>query len=668
MEDSVLVRGRAIGAAVLSFLDQLDRLLEGEFVWMSYPNLDTLPRFCSAGLRIWISRIPLIYGYVVEMYYPDQFYRQFGALQRVPLDVVYDPHLHNIKSNTMELADNERHYLDVWEGRYAANVLMEFGMPDATHEYRHCYLVWQTISALIQVGTRMVLYLLTRHQSGVYVGSRPLLINDKPTWRHFIRKASREYDAIKVFIMVSKNVEEEVDEEEDVNPFFQQPMGHPSSSHYAQHVDSDPDDAEYVSPLTEDEESSEEDEDISSDEGDDGDNARAMPHLEDIQRRETHRSLQPTFHVQIIEVGNTYPSFQSLQEAVSLRNIAEHRHFRTVAKWSRYWRASCVCTPQCTWFIQAAENAGTTMWTIKKYQWYHQCRPDHTRAKDDKLLTSELISTLIDPKIQEDANYKIKLIIRDVYELFQVSVSYKKAWYVFWSFKASMDGFHYCLPVIPVDRTHLYDKYKGCLLLAIATTGNGEIFPLAFSIVDAEDGASWKWFMTNVMRHVVPPHRRVCIISDRHGGIDHAFENVPELGGGQVTRTYCLRHLRSNFWKKFQSKKLWTLMYRADEALNRSEFDLLILRIASKNQEAYNWLNAIPKHKWALSHDEGGARYGIMTTNSSESFNNVLEGSRCLPVYAIVKFTYDKLVKLFAERRTNGYVWQQSGCNFPMNV
>ncbi|VFQ99631.1 unnamed protein product [Cuscuta campestris] len=240
--------------------------------------------------------------------------------------------------------------------------------------------------------------------------------------------------------------------------------------------------------------------------------------------------------------------------------------------------------------------------------------------------------------------------------------------YVFWSFRASIDGFHYCLPVISVDGTHLYGKYKGCLLLAMAMTGNGEIFPLAFSIVDAEDGRSWKWFLTNVMRHVVPPHRRVCIISDRHSGIEHAFENVPELGGGRVTRRYCLRHLRSNFWNKFRSKKLRTLMYKAGKAPNRSEFDQLLLQIASKNQEAYNWLNAIPEHKWTLSHDEGGSRYGVMTTNSSESFNHVLKGCRCLPVYAIVMFTYDKLVKLFDERRTSGYVWQQSGYNFPMNV
>ncbi|VFQ67261.1 unnamed protein product, partial [Cuscuta campestris] len=303
-------------------------------------------------------------------------------------------------------------------------------------------------------GVESVYGKFSRHQSRVYVGLRPLPINDEPIWRHFIRKASREYDVVEVFIGVSKNVEEEA----DGNPFFHQQMDQPSSSHFAQHIDSDPDDAEYIAPSTEDEESSEEEEDISADEGEDGQDVRAMPQLHDRQSHVLNLSLRPMFHIPIIEVDN------------------------------------------------------------------------------------------------------------------------------------------------------------------------------------------------------------------RHGGIDHAFKNIPELQGGQVTRRFCLHHVRSNFHIKFPSKKLKNMMYKAGKTPSRSEFEQTLLQIASKNQEAYNWLRAIPKHMWALSHDEGGSRHGITTTNSSESFNHVLKGCRCLPIFAIVRFTYDKLVKLFVDRRTNGYLWQQSGYNFPMNV
>ena len=44
------------------------------------------------------------------------------------------------------------------------------------------------------------------------------------------------------------------------------------------------------------------------------------------------------------------------------------------------------------------------------------------------------------------------------------------------------------------------------------------------------------------------------------------------------------------------------------------------------------------KAKWALAYDEGGFRYGIMTTNLSESFNRVFTGVQSLSVSRIVEF------------------------------
>ena len=51
------------------------------------------------------------------------------------------------------------------------------------------------------------------------------------------------------------------------------------------------------------------------------------------------------------------------------------------------------------------------------------------------------------------------------------------------------------------------------------------------------------------------------------------------------------------------------------------------------NEAGNVWLEAQMEQKaqWALAYDEGGFRYGIMTTNSSESFNRVFTGVRSLP-------------------------------------
>jgi hypothetical protein len=70
------------------------------------------------------------------------------------------------------------------------------------------------------------------------------------------------------------------------------------------------------------------------------------------------------------------------------------------------------------------------------------------------------------------------------------------------------------------------------------------------------------------------------------------------------------------------------------------------------NQAAKTWLHdqMEQKEKWALTYDEGGFGYGIMTTNSSKSFNRVFTGVRSLPVAGIVEFSFMKCNEYFVKR------------------
>ena len=54
--------------------------------------------------------------------------------------------------------------------------------------------------------------------------------------------------------------------------------------------------------------------------------------------------------------------------------------------------------------------------------------------------------------------------------------------------------------------------------------------------------------------------------------------------------------------------------------------------------------------KWTLAHD-GGYRWGILTTNDSECYNNVLRGARDLPITASVQVTFYRLVATFNKHR-----------------
>ncbi|KAL0345911.1 UNVERIFIED_CONTAM: hypothetical protein Sradi_4422400 [Sesamum radiatum] len=101
--------------------------------------------------------------------------------------------------------------------------------------------------------------------------------------------------------------------------------------------------------------------------------------------------------------------------------------------------------------------------------------------------------------------------------------------YVFWAFKLCIEGFKFCRKIISVDGTHLYTKYKHKMLIAATMDGNKQVLPLAFTIVDDESYASWKWFLQQLSRHVIRGRRGVCHISDRHAGIIKAVNESSDL-------------------------------------------------------------------------------------------------------------------------------------------
>ncbi|XP_031120356.1 uncharacterized protein LOC116023494 [Ipomoea triloba] len=343
----------------------------------------------------------------------------------------------------------------------------------------------------------------------------------------------------------------------------------------------------------------------------------------------------------------------------------------------------------------------TDEWIITKFREPHTCRNDFDQGGSEKMCTSALIADLIYQKVGADPEYKIKHIQVDVKQHYRLDITYKKGWYArqkcvesiyekfdqsytklpkflnllkianpgtivdikfnpseagsvyghflyaFWAFKPAIEGFRFCILVIAVDGTHVYGKYKGHLLLAVGMNANKEIYPLAYSIVDSENGASWTCFLKRLARHVFYDLPSICIISDRHAGIDVAYNKLPELQSSRVKRRFYLRHIRSNVMTRFKNSRLKGLVWEAGTAVTKNKFYSSMQSIQQYWPEAHNYLSAIEPEAWTLSHD-GGHRYGIMTTNSSESFNNSLKGCRMLPVTAITRLTFHKLSTMFA--------------------
>ncbi|XP_025611972.1 uncharacterized protein [Arachis hypogaea] len=217
---------------------------------------------------------------------------------------------------------------------------------------------------------------------------------------------------------------------------------------------------------------------------------------------------------------------------------------------------------------------------------------------------------------------------------------------LFWTFSPCIKAFRHCKPLLSIDGTHLYGKYGGTLLLAIAQDGNSNILPIAFALVERENAESWTFFLSNLRSHVTP-QEGLLVISDRHNGIKAALE-APETEWlpPRAFRAYCIRHVAANFALTFKGKDARRTLVNAAYAKTEAEFYYWFDIMQTENPAMCDWANRMKYDKWT-QHEDGDRRFGHMTTNISECVNSVLKGTRNLPVTSLVKSTYERLAELF---------------------
>ncbi|KAL5164790.1 hypothetical protein HKD37_18G050042 [Glycine soja] len=291
-----------------------------------------------------------------------------------------------------------------------------------------------------------------------------------------------------------------------------------------------------------------------------------------------------------------------------------------------------VCCPNksaecpCPFYMRAILSKKTDSWKVTQWAGPHTCL-NMSMTQDHEKLDSDFIATCVVGMIREDPSIKVSLIQERINNAFSYKVSYKKAWMakqkaiaieysdweesyaklssVFWTFGQCKEAFNYCKPIIQVDGIHLYEKYRGILLMATLQDGNGGVLPLAFVIVEGEMLTAWSWFLAHLREHVTNKNG-ICLISDRHASIKSVVAN--EHLGWQPPYAY---HL---------SPTICT------------------------------WIDCISKKKWSMTYDKEGRRYGHMTTNLSKCVNKVLKDCYNLPITTLVKTTYSRCRKYFVDR------------------
>ncbi|XP_057718058.1 uncharacterized protein LOC130932681 [Arachis stenosperma] len=347
----------------------------------------------------------------------------------------------------------------------------------------------------------------------------------------------------------------------------------------------------------------------------------------------------------------------------------------------------------CDWLIRVSMISRKYCWVIRRYNGSHTCTRA-TISQDHSKLDSNTIAEAIKPLVEADPSIKVKSVIAEVQSKFNYTVSYRKAWLakqkavekifggweasyealpiwfqamckkepsaivhfetmsayqgdeevtdirvlhrVFWSYYPCIRAFRHCKPVVQVDGTHLYGKYKGCLLVAVSQDGNNNIVPIAFAIVEGETSDAWHFFLSNLRQHVVT--RDAIARSNGAWSPPRAFH------------MFCIRHIESNFLRKFKAPYLQKLVVNIGYSRTVREYEQRYQRLRERGEAYTNWLNRIPREQYALAYD-GGYRWGHMTTNLVECINSVLKGARNLPITALVKATFYRLNELFTRKR-----------------
>ncbi|KAK9163266.1 hypothetical protein Syun_004168 [Stephania yunnanensis] len=351
-----------------------------------------------------------------------------------------------------------------------------------------------------------------------------------------------------------------------------------------------------------------------------------------------------------------------IQHAVKLYSIREHRRFVVAHSTPNVWIVRCKkYVDGCTWRLRCSRRKSHGMFEISKYARPHTCIYANL-SKDHVHLDSTVICREVENVVRRDPSISVPVLHQMIKDKYSYDVRYKKVWlgkkkaiakvygdweesykilprwmaalqetnpgtrvewrhgepnannevifkWVFWAFEPSIAGFKHCRPMIQIDGTFLYGKYKHKLLIATVVDSNSHVFPLAFAIVDEESQHGWGWFMA-CLRHHVTDRDGICVISDRHPGILLAMNN-PQNGWTRerAHHRFCLRHICSNFNMRFGSKELKDMVYLAGAQHQPRKFKAVMTELQEMNAECIAWFNNLDRAQWTNAYDKG-YRYG----------------------------------------------------------
>ncbi|XP_073132831.1 uncharacterized protein [Henckelia pumila] len=431
------------------------------------------------------------------------------------------------------------------------------------------------------------------------------------------------------------------------------------------------------------------------------------PHKKMVQTEDETHSTSGT-HLEVCSMSNSIDSWrqcirgvgQTFKDAANFRNcvknyaIAIRRSFSYVKNDSQ--KIIVVCSDaNCSWRIYASKHQSDNAFGIRNCNLTHSCGDDNLRTRGHPKADSSWVCNLVKDKLRGEPSYRPITMIKDIQRDFGVEIKYHKVWTskemamneIHGTEKGSYDKlrwychavketnpgscaeyeidtmtnrfdrlficFHACLvgfvcgcrPLIFLDGTHIKNKYKGSILVAVAKDANDDLFTLAYAVVDAENDCNWHWFC-NRLKDVLASKNvtffhSFTFFSDRHPGLIKAIQSV--------LRRYPLHN-----------KKKWSsVLKKTAYASSRHEFFELIKSITESMPIAQEFLVNSSPDNWENVLFTGN-RWGVINNNIAESWNSWVKPARHLPIVAMVDNIRIQIMTMMHEGREKSFVMDKN--------
>jgi hypothetical protein len=147
--------------------------------------------------------------------------------------------------------------------------------------------------------------------------------------------------------------------------------------------------------------------------------------------------------------------------------------------------------------------------------------------------------------------------------------------------------------------------------------------------------------------------------------ITHVFKRL-------LVHRYCVQYISENLYKACLNQDIKDLFKWIASKKKSCRFKEGMLCIRQQYPNGYKFLLTVGTTVYQNGKEkinpsrltqckDKGYRWGIMTSNGSESLNRVFKICRCLPVIAIVEGTWYKCINWFDERRNRSIVLVNGG-------